>query len=40
MFGVWTLPLMMLCFQKNLFYQKQCKYTMNIGIAQIRDALL
>ena len=24
----------------NLIYQKQCKYTMNIGVAQIRGALL
>ena len=25
---------------KNLFYQKQCKYATNIGVAQIRGALL
>ena len=29
----------MIYFFKNLFYQKQSKYTMNVGIAQIRGAL-
>ena len=28
-----------ICF-KNLFYQNQCKYAMNIGGTQIRGALL
>ena len=27
-------------FLKNLFYQKQCQYAMNIGVAQIRGTLL
>ena len=27
-------------FSKYLFNQKQCKYAINIGVAQIRDALL
>ena len=27
-------------FLKNFFDQKQCKYAMNIGVAQIRGALL
>ena len=25
---------------RNIFNQKQCKYAMNIGVAQIKDALL
>ena len=28
-----------LIFFENLFYRKQCKYAMNIGVAQIRGAL-
>ena len=28
-----------LLFSKILFYQKQCKYALNIGVAQIRSAL-
>ena len=28
-----------LYFLKNLFYQKQCNYAMNLGVAQIRVAL-
>ena len=27
-------------FFKHLFYQEQCKYAMNLGVAQIRGALL
>ena len=27
-------------FFKTMFYHKQCKYAMNIGITQIRGALL
>ena len=29
-----------LFFSKNIFFQKHCKYAMNIGVAQIRVARL
>ena len=35
-----ALPSIIFFFFKYLFNQKQCKYAINIGVAQIRDALL
>ena len=36
--GIQTLPSMIFFF-KNIFYQKQCKYAMNIGVAETRGTL-
>ena len=36
----WMLPHMIFFYFKNVFYQKQCKYAMNIGLAQKRGVLL
>ena len=36
--GLWNAALDDLFFFKKFFYQKPCKYTVNIGVAQIRGA--